>query len=616
MHFPLPRLFPKLVVLTILGALLCPAHLGRCAPPAPDYELLYADEFSGNRVSERDWNFRTGPRTGTGIDGLNLARAVRVADGHLIVEAKHETIDGKPAHTGGGLISKHRFGYGYYECRSQPFMAGRGVHTAFWQRGMGGPENNSIFEIDSHELDSTQKMACNNLYVDVSTKGYMELAWPHRAQVPLQLPPDRWWIDAYEYTPDGVIFYDHGKIVARADFPDLVAQQNVWLTALNGVGKVDADQQPGETRFDYFRFYARDYPGATLLANGGFEYNQDKIDLQKPVAWHESGDVAASRVVRGDAFHGDFKLRHGSESAYSVTTAQTLQFIRNGDYELRARVRRSGRQTTACLLVSAYGGPDLTLDLPVSATWTDLRLPHVPVSQNSVTIAIISAGGPGDLLEVDEVQFMKPPLGGQEPRPSRSFAYRDGDPLWHLAPSAPILFSGDEKFYFFGRNCGLGEAMTVSFVMQPAKRSDTFPITRLPKTGRAGWGVGLSAAGDISFRLGSHAEHRDVVARAGYRAGTATRVTCVYDHGSASIYLDDKLSQRTDGLAFSPTDTTAPGRLGANSGLYDAVGDVTLTADAPPPKTQRFQNYAGTLGDIRIYNRALSAAEVASLTPR
>jgi hypothetical protein len=67
------------------------------------------------------------------------------------------------------------------------------------------------------------------------------------------------------------------------------------------------------------------------------------------------------------------------------------------------------------------------------------------------------------------------------------------------------------------------------------------------------------------------------------------------------------------GLSFSPTDPTAPGRLGANSGLYDAGGDVTLTADAPPRKAQRFQNYAGTLADIRVYNRALSAAEIARL---
>ena len=209
---------------------------------------------------------------------------------------------------------------------------------------------------------------------------------------------------------------------------------------------------------------------------------------------------------------------------------------------------------------------------------------------------------------------MKPPLPGQQPRPSRSFAYRAGEPMWEIAPRSPIVFSGDEKFYFFGRNCGLGEAMTVSFVMQPDRLADTFPITRLPKTGRAGWGVGLTAAGEVTFRLGSHAEHRDVVARAGYRAGVATRVTCVYDRGTAAIYLDGKLHQRVEGLTFSPTDATAPGRLGANSGLYDAVGDVTLTADAPQPKARRFQNYAGTLSEVRVFNRVLTAGEVAALS--
>ncbi len=583
------------------------------APPSADYELLYADEFDGDRVNERDWLFRTGPRTGTGIDGLNLARNVRVADGHLIVTAKHEVVDGKPAHTGGGVISRHRFGYGYYECRSQPFMAGRGVHTAFWQRGMGGPENNSIFEIDSHEIDSMQRIACNNLYVDVSTKGYLELAWPHRGHVPLQLPPDRWWIDAYEYTPDGVVFYDHGKVVARADFPDLVAQQNVWLTALNGVGKVDIDKLPGETRFDYFRFYARDYPGAPLLGNGGFEYNQDKTDLQRPIAWQETGDAAASQVVRGGAAQGDFKLRHAHDRPYAVTTTQTLHFIRNGDYELRARVRRAGHHRVAQIRVSDHGGAALTLDIPVAESWTELRLPHIPVANHGVTVAIVSEAGAGDWLEVDEVQFMKPPLPGREPRPSRSFAYREGDPIWHLAAREPIAFSGDEKFYFFGRNCGLGERMTVTFVVQPEKLAATFPVARQPKTGTAGWAVGLAEDGRAFFRLGSQADHRDVVAPAALRPGTAARVTCVFDRGTASVYLDGVLQQRVAGLTHTPQDTTAPGRLGANSGLYDAVGDVTLATAAPPAKAQRFRNFSGTLADVRIYNRALGAEEIAAL---
>ncbi|MFO1448384.1 MAG: LamG-like jellyroll fold domain-containing protein [Opitutaceae bacterium] len=584
----------------------------RGAPPTPDYQLLFAEEFDGDRVNERDWNFRLGPRTGLGIDGLNLARNVRIADGHLIVTARQEIIDGKAANTGGGLISRHRFGYGYYECRSQPFMAGRGVHVAFWQRGMSGPENNSIFEIDSHEIDSTQKIACNNLYVDVSTKGYLELAWPHRAQVPLTLPPDGWWIDAYDYSPDGVIFYDQGREVARADFPDLVAAQNVWLTALNGVGKVDADRLPGDTRFDYFRFYARDYPGANLLPNGGFEYNQDKVDLQRPVAWLESGDTGASQVVREGAASGDFRLRHSSDRAFTVTTTQSLQFIRNGTYELRARVRRGGPAGTARIRVSDFGGTEIATEIPVAAEWTDVRIPRIPVTRQGVTVSLASEGSAGAWVEFDEVQFLLPPAPGQTPRPSRSFAYRAGDPIWEIGTRQPIVFAGDEKFYFFGRNCGLGEAITVSFVMTPARLAGAFPITRLPKTGQAGWGVGLTPEGGVFFRLGSQETHHDVHVPKAYRAGVTTRVTCVFDRGTALIYLDGALRQRVEGIAFSTQDTTAPGRLGANSGRYDAVGDVTLTADAPPPAARQSQNYVGALGEVRVYNRALGPAEVAS----
>jgi hypothetical protein len=582
------------------------------APPTSDYELLFADEFESGRVNEQDWSFRTGLRTGTGINGLNLAQNVRLADGHLIITAKQETVNGSLENTGGGLISKHRFGYGYYEVRSQPFMGGRGVHAAFWQRGLG-EENNSIFEIDSYELDSTYRIASNNLYVDVSPAGYMELAWPHRANVPLALPADGWFIDAYEYTPEGVTFYDHGRVVARAEFPGLVAAQNIWLTALNGVGTVDAGRLPGDTRFDYFRYYARDYPGVNLLPNGGFEYNQEKIDPQRPVAWTEEGDATAARVFRGRAAHGDYKLRHESSRAYSARTAQTLQFIRNGEYELRARVRRSPGQTVARLRVHDFGGAELTAELPLSELWTDLRLPRILVSNHRATIAIESAGGGAGWLEVDEIQFMKPPPPGHAPRPTRSFAPSPGDPIWQLAGAEPIPFTGDDKFYFFGRNVGYGDAITVSFIMKPGANLPTFPLARLPATGDHGWGVGLSEGGDLFFRLGSHATYGDVVARSAWRPGVATRVTCVFDRGSAAVYVDGTLRQQAPVARFAPRDATAAGVLGANSGQYRAVGDVTQGDDAPPPQLLRYRPYAGTLGDVRIYNRALTAAEIAAL---
>jgi hypothetical protein len=535
-----------------------------------------------------------------------------VTGGDLVITAKQETVNGRLENTGGGLISKHRFGYGYYETRSQPFMGGRGVHAAFWQRGLG-EENNSIFEIDSYELDSTYRIASNNLYVDISPSGFMELAWPHRANVPLTLPADGWFTDAYEYTPDGVIFYDHGRIVAKADLAGLVGAQNVWLTALNGVGTVDANRLPGVTRFDYFRYYARDYPGANLLPNGGFEYNQEKIDPQRPVAWTESGDVTAARVVRGGAAHGSYKLRHESTRAYTATTTQTLQYIRNGEYELRARVRRGSGQTTARLRVHDLGGADRIVDLPVADQWTDLRLPGIMVTDRRATVAIESAGGGAGWLEVDEIQFMKPPLPGHDPRPTRSFAPLPTDPIWQLAAQEPITFTGDDKFYFFGRNVGYGDAITVSFIMKPGANLPTFPVARLPATGDHGWGVGLAEAGDLFFRLGSHATYGDVVVRGAWRPGIASRVTCVFDRGTVQVHVDGVLRQQATVPRYAPRDDTAAGVLGANSGQYRAVGDVTLGDDAPPPQSLRFRPYAGTLADVRIYNRALTAGEIAAL---
>jgi hypothetical protein len=59
-----------LACIALLAAAPAVAQPGAGAPPTPNYELLFADEFDGDRVNERDWNFRLGPRTGTGVDGL------------------------------------------------------------------------------------------------------------------------------------------------------------------------------------------------------------------------------------------------------------------------------------------------------------------------------------------------------------------------------------------------------------------------------------------------------------------------------------------------------------------------------------------------------------------
>jgi beta-glucanase (GH16 family) len=252
-------------------------------PPSKDYQLLFEDNFTGEKVNDKHWSFRIGARTGLNINSWNRKENVYQKDSGLHVVVKQEMLNDTLRNTGGGIISKHQFGYGYYECLSKPFMVGKGVHSAFWQAG-GVAGNNRIFEIDGYEIDSKVPMGCNNLYVHIAPPGYKEVPWPCRANVPVQFLNDGWFLDAYEYTPQGVNFYDNGQIVAKAEWNELTAAQVVWLTALNGVGTVDVDKLPGETVFKYFRYYAKPYPGINLLPNGNFEYNMGKTMWRVPTA--------------------------------------------------------------------------------------------------------------------------------------------------------------------------------------------------------------------------------------------------------------------------------------------------------------------------------------------
>jgi beta-glucanase (GH16 family) len=585
---------------------------GVAAPPGPEYELLFADEFDGDTLDTTVWNHRTGPR----MDGLNRAENVSVSGGALRIAVRIDSIDGRPTPTGGGVISKKPFGYGYYESRSKPFMAGTGVHSSFWQAGGGSNGNNRIFEIDSYEIDSGSSLACNNLYAHVCPKELREIPWPLRANLRWKPAPDGWFVDGYEYTPDGVIFSDNGRQVARVEWPDLTAQQVVWLTGLNGCGKVDAGKQPGETLFDSFRYYAKDYPGITLLPNGSFEYNQDKVDPHRPVAWTVAGATNSVVVTRGDAAHDAFFLRIGSErQPFANSVTQSLEHIRNGDYMLTAKARASAGLASARLRVATAGAPEWEVAVAAGPRWTAIEIPVVTVADNTASIAIEAEGSAGQWLEVDDVRFMKAPLPGQRPRDPRPWLRDPRDPVWH-ALQHPLHFPGDGSFCFFDRNVGLGDALTVSFVMRPERRADAAPIARMPKTGTAGWMVALTAGGGVVFRIGSGEAHTDVEGPADYRPGREVRVTCVFDRGTATIFVDGRVVATRSGIPHTTTDTTAPGRLGTVNDAYLAVGEVIVANEQAAEQTlgtKKLSSFVGWLRDVRVYNRPLTAVEVRGL---
>ena len=582
----------KLLVNAILwmGAAVAIAQV----PQGKGYKLLFEDHFDGDTLNTNHWYYRIDHRTGGGyMDGWNLKENVRVKDGILYIDCRHEMLNGKMENTGGGIITLKNFGYGYYECKSKPFMAGRGVHTSFWQTGGTNPR---IFEIDSHEIDSKSDLGCNNLYVDLGTKD-RRVPWPHRAQVPFQTDADGWWVDAYEYTPEGIRFFDNGQEVAFCEWPELNAAQAVWLTALNGCGTVDVDSLPGYSAFDYFRFYAKDYPGINILPNGNFEFNQDKVDPYNPVCWNVKGSLYVAKVTLGEAARDKYKVRFSKEKAYNTELNQTLNYIMDGNYIFSAKVRGKGAKV---MLVSSSKEKNKLSVIP-SATWKRIQMP-VTVKNNEVTLAINVSGNSNQWLEIDDVEFMKPLLKGQKAPVKRPVEFF-GEAVWSLAMNHPVKFTGDAKFFFFDRFVGLGDQITISMNMTADRVANMTPIARIPKMGKSGWAVQLTEDGGLIFRIGSISDHVDVYAPKAYVAGKKVTINCVFDKGTAFIYSDGKLLKTQDGITHDTNDKTAAGRLGTVGLAYEAISDVIQDTGVKDVETRERMNFRGTIEQLQIYNK-------------
>ncbi|MBL0745777.1 LamG-like jellyroll fold domain-containing protein [Chryseolinea lacunae] len=580
-------------------------------PPDESYTLLFEENFKGKTVNENDWRYRLGPRVGTGIDGFGLKENVFVSDSGLHILAKQEMINGKLENTGGGIISRHQFGYGYYETLSKPFMQGTGVHCSFWQSGGAFP-NNSIFEIDSYEIDSKYKMGCNNLYIHLGSKQHPYVPWPCRANLPFEFRPDGWFLDAYEYTPEGVTFYDNGKVVARAEWRELTAAQVVWLSALNGVGKVDAAKQPGETLFKYFRYYAKPYPGINLLPNGDFEYNMDKIPGDTPIAWQVEGNNKVIALPIGASKIGDYHLRIGHVSEKTnVTLYQVLEYILNDSYQLSAWVKVPPSVSEASIVVSEFGKKDIKLMLPTSDEWKKIVIPDINVQCNKVKIAIQGIAPTGAFISLDDLRFFKPNLSASVTNESGPQKYT-GEPVWKIAQKYPIDFKDDKAFYFFDRNVGLGDLSTIHLEITADKFMNTSPIARMPKQGNSGWAIRLNDAGDISFSLGSMATHTDVIAKNAYRPGIKTAVTCTYDKGEVAIYSDGELAVKKRVVDFNMDDKTAAGKMGNTGTVFEAVGEV-MAPSKDKTALGKIEPYNGRIENVQVFNNVLSPSQIKDL---
>nr|WP_238351544.1 glycoside hydrolase family 16 protein [Kribbella shirazensis] len=320
--------------------------------PVPGHRLAWSDEFDGARLDTGSWFYREGEKAICS----NSPDNVSVSDGSLRIALEREDRNGKP-YTCGGVISKRTFGYGYYEVRAK-LWGDAGFHSAFWTTGLSdyvpdtpqykGPNNrvNEIdgFEVDSHDPDVFSHVSHWFVPQHIGNPGGIYRG-PDSS--------DGYHTYGFEWTPTEVRFFIDGQLTRVLPKPGPHGLQNVWLTTLGFTAPVDETNLPGETAWDYFRYYAPVQPdadqsaGTVVVDNGGPGYSEsgtwtdDITDGHHQVFGFQGKDV---RRTDDPAAAADWRPQLPAKQSYEVFVWNP-NFLRTGQKSARYTVRHDGGQT-------------------------------------------------------------------------------------------------------------------------------------------------------------------------------------------------------------------------------------------------------------------------------
>ncbi|MDX6766463.1 MAG: glycoside hydrolase family 16 protein [Candidatus Methylacidiphilales bacterium] len=256
---PLNKVVCFLVGLPAMFPLALPA-----APPDGS-RLVWSDEFDGTVLDRAKWVFRTDSKHWSTQKPEN----VTVEGGVLKLHLKKES-SGNMSYTGGGIISRKAFQYGYYEARLK-IPPGGGWHTSFWMmahNGSGGTGPGAAHqELDVIENDSIHKTSYG---VNIHRWKGEHIYFGGRTVTTPDLSA-RFHVFGCLFTPTTVRYDFEGKAVQTVDVANPVRKdgtpfvfehgpQHVWLTSiashLGGTKQVDDAALPSVAEFDYVRVYA------------------------------------------------------------------------------------------------------------------------------------------------------------------------------------------------------------------------------------------------------------------------------------------------------------------------------------------------------------------------
>jgi beta-glucanase (GH16 family) len=228
-------------------------------PPA-GYVLVFADDFTGERLDTTKWGYRLGNK----MLSVQQPENVTVKDGNLVIALRKEPVRDKQ-YTSGGVISRESFVYGYYEARFKTPPA-EGWHTAFWAMWHAFPETQpkrpALLELDFCEQDGGDPHFFSFGVINQRPDPKKGESWNAGRWV-IENAPDTsadFHVWGCEFTPETTRFYFDGRLtkeISSSGFPH--DHMNVWFSViastLKGDRFVDDTKLPTAVYCDYIRVY-------------------------------------------------------------------------------------------------------------------------------------------------------------------------------------------------------------------------------------------------------------------------------------------------------------------------------------------------------------------------
>ncbi|MGV9266100.1 family 16 glycosylhydrolase [Kitasatospora sp. NPDC003701] len=347
----------------------------------PGYTLVFSDDFNGTAVDTAKWNYRTDSKELS----TQLPANVTVGAGSMAINLKKQQV-GTVAYTGGGLITKKAFRYGYYETRAK-LPAADGWHSSFWAQAGDGTTTapaNRRTEIDAVEVDSNTS-GLNNQGI---------WAWKEADRNVSRWAPSfgfdsaaGWHTYGFDWSESAVKFYVDGQLVKTAPYsPDRGNHNdvNIWLTSIAN-RPVDESALPDKAQYDYVRFYQKDY----YVDN----------DTSAAYGYSESGTWSQS-TERGYTVENTSR----STKTKGATATWRPKLGENGQYDVYAYIVGTGNDPAARYDIVHQGVTTTkTVDTRVARGWISLGRYTCDPSSTQVKV---TASGTGE-THADAVKFVR-----------------------------------------------------------------------------------------------------------------------------------------------------------------------------------------------------------------